>query len=521
MISTDKITDRLLRENKSATILEFVREEYTAGPLSNGETIMAALDVFLSKFVIYPSHHARYAHALWIVHTHLMEIWDSTPRLAFLSAEPASGKTRALEVTELLAPLPVEAVNVSPAYLFRKVGAEEGRATILYDEIDTVFGPKAKENEEIRGLLNAGHRRGAVAGRCVMKGKNIETEEISAFSAVALAGLGWLPDTILSRAIVIRMRKRKGGETVQPFRRRLEERSGHALRDHINQWATIMAASWKGDWPAMPVGIEDRNADVWEPLLAIADAVGGVWPERARQAAVALVKAAQDREPSLNIRLLIDLRTVFADERAMSTAAILAALMALKEAPWNDLKKPLNDRGLAQRLRQFEIKSKSVKIAGTVLHGYRREDLYDAWERYLPSPQGSATSATFGNSGENPNDFNDETVADADETSATYPHSSATPEPSPQKVADSVAPVADEVAEKRSENDNEVNEVAEVAEVADLAGAERACIHCRFPGNDGDPVLEVSGGGRPVWLHRGCIAEWKNLDIPEFLRRPG
>ena len=124
---------------------------------------------FLGRFVAYPSEAARVAHALWIAHTHLMDAWESTPRIAFLSPEPASGKTRALEVTELLVPRPVEAVNVTPAYLFRKVGDEAGAPTILFDEIDTVFGPKAKDNEEIRGLLNAGHRRGAVAGRCVVQ----------------------------------------------------------------------------------------------------------------------------------------------------------------------------------------------------------------------------------------------------------------------------------------------------------------------------------------------------------------
>ena len=84
-----------------------------------------------------------------------------------------------------------------------------------------MFGPKAKENEEIRGLLNAGHRRGAVAGRCVVKGKEIVTEEIPAYSAVALAGLGWLPDTILTRSVIIRMRRRHQGEQVEQFRRRI------------------------------------------------------------------------------------------------------------------------------------------------------------------------------------------------------------------------------------------------------------------------------------------------------------
>ena len=68
-----------------------------------------------------------------------MDCWDSTPRIAFLSPEPGSGKTRALEVSELLVPNPVEAVNVSPAYLFRKVADEAGAPTLLFDEIDTVF----------------------------------------------------------------------------------------------------------------------------------------------------------------------------------------------------------------------------------------------------------------------------------------------------------------------------------------------------------------------------------------------
>src|SRR5262245_22851269 len=185
---------------------------------------------FLGRFIIYPSKEAHDAHVLWIAHTHVMDAWESTPRIAFLSPEPASGKSRALEVSELLVPNAVETINVSPAYLFRKVGDDGAKPTLLFDEIDTVFGPKAKENEEIRGLLNAGHRRGAVTGRCVVHGKKVLAEEIPAYCAVALAGLGWLPDTILTRSIVIRMRRRGPGEKVTPFRRRICAKEGQALQ---------------------------------------------------------------------------------------------------------------------------------------------------------------------------------------------------------------------------------------------------------------------------------------------------
>ena len=142
---------------------------------------------------------------------------------------------------------------------------------ILYDEIDTVFGPKVKDNEDIRGMLNAGHRHGATAGRCVVRGKIVETEELPAYCAVALAGLHDLPDTILTHSVVIRMRRRAPGERIEPFRHRVHRAEGHLLRDQLAEWAGEVGAGLEDAWPDMPPGIEDRAADVREALLAVAD----------------------------------------------------------------------------------------------------------------------------------------------------------------------------------------------------------------------------------------------------------
>jgi hypothetical protein len=359
-----------------------------------GELFAKVYD-FLGRFVCYPSERAHVAHVLWIAHAHCMDAWESTPRLAALSPEPASGKTRLLEISALLVPNPVEAINVTPAYLFRKVGGEDGLPTILFDEIDTVFGPKAKENEEIRALLNAGHRRGAMTGRCVVKGNTIETEDIPAYSAVALAGLGWLPDTILTRSVIIRMRRRHAGESIESYRRRVHSPEGHQLRDALAAWAASVVNELAQAYPDMPQGVEDRDADVWEPLLAVADSIGGEWPRRARVSAVSLVSDAKEAEPSLGIRLLADCKTIFGAADAMFTHVILKVLHDLPEAPWNDLKgKPLNDRGLALRLRQYGIKSKQVRIGEITLKGYERTDFVDVWKRYLPPPPSSDRSET-------------------------------------------------------------------------------------------------------------------------------
>jgi hypothetical protein len=385
-----------LKAGHLAALDQLDREaDVAAVALAEGDALLREISAFLAEFIAYPSNHARVAHTLWIAHTHLMDAWESTPRIAFLSPEPGSGKTRALEVTELLVPRSVEAVNATPAYLFRKVSDPEGLPTILFDEIDTIFGPRAKENEEIRGMLNAGHRRGAMAGRCVVKGKTVVTEELPAYCAVALAGLGSLPDTILSRSIIIRMRRRAPDERVAPYRRRIHGPDGHSLRDQLAKWATHLKPTIGEQWPQMPPGIADRNADVWEPLLTIADAVGDPWPLIAREAAVALVADAMAASPSLGIRLLADLKTVFAAQESLSTKEAIDALTGLEEAPWADLKgKPLDARKLSNLLRPYGVAPVNVRSGNGVVKGYKRESLHDPWTRYLGVAAGGSSLLT-------------------------------------------------------------------------------------------------------------------------------
>lgn len=355
------------------------------------------VQAFIGRFVAYPSPEAQIAHALWIAHAHLMDHWDSTPRLAFLSPEPGSGKSRALEVTALLVPRPVETVNATPAYLFRKVADPAGLPTLLYDEIDTVFGPKAKDNEDVRGMLNAGHRKGAFAGRCVIRGKAVETEELPAYCAVALAGLGNLPDTITTRSVIVAMRRRAPDEVVEPFRARTQRTEAVPIIGKLADWAETISHI---DFPEMPLGIADRDADVWEALIAVADLAGGEWPARARAAAVSLVAASRAKPPSLGVRLLADVRAAFSTADQLATTALLETLNAMEDAPWGDLKgKALESRGLARMLSRYDVKSCKLRIGATTANGYRRTDLHDAWQRYLPVPPDmSGTSGTSGTS---------------------------------------------------------------------------------------------------------------------------
>ncbi|WP_354597789.1 DUF3631 domain-containing protein [Streptomyces sp. JL1001] len=367
----------------------------------DGAALLDAVEAFHRRFNAFPTEAAYVAVALWDAHTHLLDCFDSTPRLAFLSPEPGSGKTRALEVISTLVPHPMHAVNASPAALFRAVADEAGRPTILFDEIDTVFGPKAKDNEDLRGLLNAGHRKSGVSYRCVGDGGTQTVVAFPSYCAVAMGGLGSLPDTILARSVIIRMRRRARNERVEPFRARIHEPQGHALRDQLITWAEQVRPRVDGAFPDMPEGITDRPADVWEPLLAVADAAGGTWPERARQACIDLVTAvSEDDRASLGVKLLTDLRDhVFPGEVTVSTVEILHLLNGLEESPWGDLDgRPLSARTLSKTLKEYvtakskPISPRPLRIGGQIVKGYHRDDLTDAWNRYCPPPPESSVT---------------------------------------------------------------------------------------------------------------------------------
>lgn len=356
----------------------------------DGAQLLDEARAFLKRFCAFPSDHALAAVSLWAAHAHMVAHFHTTPRLALLSPEPASGKTRVLEVLDLLVPESMFTLNASPAAIFRTL--EERQITLLFDEVDAIWSKhgKADNHEDLRALLNAGYKKGATIPRCT--GPKHEVKIFSVFCAVALAGLGDLPDTVMSRAVIIRMRRRAPHEKVEEFRTRKHAHQGHALRDRLSIWADQVGAMCGDAWPALPPGVEDRPAEIWEPLIAVADAAGGEWPEIARAACIELCRAADDRTASLGIRLLSDTRKVFEEADALYTDTILNRLIdgdnLDADAPWGDLRgKPIGQRGLARMLSGYGIKPWKVRESGgPPKQGYRREDLWDAWERYLPSP---------------------------------------------------------------------------------------------------------------------------------------
>jgi hypothetical protein len=352
--------------------------------------LATALDqsiAFLKRYVVFANEEQVHAAALWVAHTWTYDAFDVAPYLAIQSPEKRSGKTRFEECLSLLVREPLRSAGASLAALFRVI--QEKHPTLLLDEVDTIFNKRRDPgSEDIRGLLNNGYRRGVPFLRVVGEGKRMHVEAFDVFCPKAIACIGRLPDTVQDRSIVIALKRRARSETVERFRFRTAELD--ALR--IREWWESLADVSLPDRADVPEQIDDRAQDSWEPLLAIADAAGGEWPERARRAALVLSGAVEVEEEHIGILLLSDVRDIFAARNVERVAmkSLLEELHsgAYEEHPWSDWHtgRAIQATSIGRLLRPFGIRARQLWIGGANLRGYERQQFTDAFDRYLPLP---------------------------------------------------------------------------------------------------------------------------------------
>lgn len=352
----------------------------------SGAELLVNLIAFIRRYVALSEGQVILV-ALWIVHTHALDAADTTAYLNIRSAEKRSGKTRLLETLSLLVARPWLTGRVTAAVLVRKVAAEV--PSLLLDESDAAFKGDKEYSETLRGVLNAGFRRGGVASLCVGQGANLAYEDFPVFSPKAIAGIGRLPDTVADRSIPIELLRRRPNEQVERFRLRKVGPDALPLKSAAAAWAEVHLEALAKAEPELPEELDDRAQDITEPLLAIADEVGGEWPERAREAAIALLTGEhREDSESLGVRLLRDIRDVFDVEAKdrLSTDNILDQLRSPDDSPWQALRgEPLDANRLARMLRAYGIRPEKMRVGSGTFRGYRRASFEDAWTRYLPA----------------------------------------------------------------------------------------------------------------------------------------
>jgi hypothetical protein len=302
-----------------------------------------------------------------------------SPILMVTSAEANSGKTTLLNVIGFLAPRSLCTVGATEAVLFRSI--ERWGPTIIVDEADTLL----VHNEPLRAVINSGWTRGSGVLRCAGGDRTPHLFTTFCPKVVGMKGRK-LPDTTMSRCIIIELKRKKPSDRADHFHH-LDDVELANLRRQALRWTMDNVATLKTAVPALSTGFDNRLGDNWRLMLAIADLAGGEWPHLARQAATAVAKTT-DAGISVGVKLLADIRDIFASKavRRIPSAELVEALAEIEGRPWADWKggKPITQNGLALQLAPFAIVSGNIRVGvDRVAKGYQVAQFQDAFERYL------------------------------------------------------------------------------------------------------------------------------------------
>jgi Protein of unknown function (DUF3631) len=347
----------------------------------DGAELLADMTAAIRRHVALPDGAAETV-AVWVLHTYCYDAFMISPRLAITSPEKGCGKTTLLDVLACLVARPLPTSNATVGAIFRVV--ETMKPTLLMDEAET-FLP---ENDELRGILNTGHRKGGSVLRCV--GDDHEPRTFSTWAPAAIAAIGKLPDTIEDRSISCKMRRRKATERVESFR---SDRTEH-LRILVRKAMRWVADNDDALRDADPdVGeLQNRVADNWRPLLAVADVAGGEWPRRMWEIATAAVAARA--EQSIKVQLLTDIKAAFEAKGTdrLTSESLTEFLVKLEDRPWVEWKggRPLTKAGLGRLLSPFGVGSAPIRFGLDVAKGYHLSAFEDAFARYTPSQKVTA-----------------------------------------------------------------------------------------------------------------------------------
>ncbi len=343
-----------------------------------GHQLLDEIELLIGRFIAC-TQATMIAIALWVAMTWLVAAIQICPILTITAPEKRCGKSILLGLIGKIVYRAMMASNISPAALFRSIDA--WGPTLLLDEADA-FMP---ENEELRGIINSGHTRdSAYVVRVV--GDDHTPTMFNTFGSKAIAGIGKLPDTVMDRSIVITLRRKLPDEKVERVRNTSSSAFSNIGRK-LARFAEDNADAISISEPKLPEQLNDRAQDNWEPLLAIADAAGGEWPQKARDAALKL-SGVEDPTTTVGTDLLADIKDVFVKGKLsrIRSQDLIMALCVNVELRWGTYNrgKQISPRQVAMRLAEYGITSKDVRFDAGVFKGYEWSDFEDVCSRYLP-----------------------------------------------------------------------------------------------------------------------------------------
>lgn len=320
---------------------------------------------FLNRFVTLPDDNVATLLALYVVHSWSWQLNDCTPYLYIWSPLKQSGKTRLLEVLELLVHNPIRAASVTPSALYRVI--EERKPTMLIDEVDTVFYGRGSRHADLIGVINSGYKRGGSSIRT----KGNEVVDFSTFCPKILAGINnqMIPDTVADRSISIELQRKAHDETLEPFYYFQAKNEADSLLEDISEWVFEHEDQIRNSKPNSIQGISDRKWEIGAPLATIGSLVK--YPKYKAILSDMLSREIPRETRNPVEQLMKDICELFDGNEKMFSSDV---------AEYLEFSSP---KMLANQLGIFGIEPKRIRIGNRTGRGYHKKDMEPILKRNL------------------------------------------------------------------------------------------------------------------------------------------
>ena len=348
----------------------------------NGPELLNELEFEFRKYIVLPKHGATIL-ALWTLHTYCFNLFQHSPILLINSPTARCGKTLVLQLLKELAENPKMYSDMTVASLFRIVS--KYKPTMLMDEMDC---PSGEQRASMRSVLNAGFESGGIVTRAVKDSDQVQEYEV--YCPKALAGIGkYVSDTISDRSIRLNMQRNSKSLKLEKFRKckfspnGLQERCRRFVQDN----SKALKEAWLRD-PAMPKTLSARQEDIWAPLFAISEIVGGEWPKKTRAAAASMAENSTfDGNEGVLVLDAVRQYISIHNEPTHFSADICDWMNGQEELPFKDLRngKGIDQRRLSTKLGEFNIYATTIRKTPKICKGYKAAQFEHAFREYLPA----------------------------------------------------------------------------------------------------------------------------------------
>jgi len=373
-----------------------VAPKKTAPPKIDGAKLLDEVEAAIRKYVVLPSEADYVGATIYAAYTHAFQAFEIAPMLVITSVEPQCGKSTLMDILGRLSLNHKASGDMSPASLARSIRPDNPQTFVL-EEMDGKFGTTkmAEQNEPMRALINScfdGHTYDRFNTRTQ------QNESYGGLAPVIVGAIGEVPKTWRTRGVKIRIRRKaRTDKSIERFRRHIGGVELKELSDVLTDWLQPQVEDIKGRHLDIPEMDNDRDEDLWEPLLIVASLAGTGWADKARAAAIEIANKPDYSTPPIGNELLKDCREVFSLVVGdfVETSTLLDLLKSKEESPWREYGRDgLSAKKMGELLDAYEIHSRPNRQGKR--RGYYLHHFDDAFMRYLPPLEQSVKASNNG-----------------------------------------------------------------------------------------------------------------------------